>query len=252
MIAFSSIINQCVFNENAFFDTEDIQSEFLRNAVNIIEKNLNQSSFGFDEFASNMNVSKSTLHRRIFAATGFSPLGLIRDLRIKYATVLLKNDRYYISEIAYHIGFNDPKYFCRCFKAQIGMNPKEYRDYLKAIVPELKLLSEENSDQFLQKTISTIERNISDSTLSARILANELNVSKTTLYRRLKSYSGLSPCEFINSVRIDFSVKLLKNRDKQICDIAFASGFNNPKYFSRRFKAEFGVSPSEYNLQSAL
>lgn len=86
---------------------------------------------------------------------------------------------------------------------------------------------------------------ISDGNLSFDQFANEMNLSKATLYRKLKSAVGLSPCEFIRSVRIKRSAQLL-TKHSIISDVAFAVGFNNSKYFSRCFKSEFGITPTQY------
>lgn len=81
-----------------------------------------------------------------------------------------------------------------------------------------------------------------DNNFSINQFASELNISKASLYRKLKSTIGLSPCEFIRSVRINRSVELLTRR-KDISEVAFAVGFNDSKYFSKCFKREFGIAP---------
>lgn len=73
-----------------------------------------------------MGISKSTMHRKLKSLAGMSASNLIKDIRLKTAYEMLKkkgNPR--ISEIAYAVGFNDPKYFSICFKKEFGMLPSE-------------------------------------------------------------------------------------------------------------------------------
>jgi signal transduction histidine kinase/ligand-binding sensor domain-containing protein/DNA-binding response OmpR family regulator len=105
-----------------------IDEVFLKSAVNKVEEKLSEESFDFDEFAIDMATSKSTLHRKLKSLTGLSPGEFIRNIRMKHAVQMLNNNIGNISEIAYAVGFNDPKYFSRCFKAEFGMTPKEWMD----------------------------------------------------------------------------------------------------------------------------
>ena len=75
-----------------------------------------------------MATSKSTLHRKLKSLTGLSPGEFIRNVRLKHAVQMLNNNVGNISEIAFAVGFNDPKYFSRCFKIEFGMTPKEFQE----------------------------------------------------------------------------------------------------------------------------
>jgi signal transduction histidine kinase/ligand-binding sensor domain-containing protein/DNA-binding response OmpR family regulator len=105
-----------------------IDEVFLKSAVNKVEEKLSEETFDFDQFAIDMATSKSTLHRKLKSLTGLSPGEFIRNIRMKHAVQMLNNNIGNISEIAYAVGFNDPKYFSRCFKAEFGMTPKEWMD----------------------------------------------------------------------------------------------------------------------------
>jgi AraC-like DNA-binding protein len=158
------------------------------------------------------------------------------SLKFEIALQLLLNKSLNISEVAYGVGFDDPKYFSKCFKREIGLSPKEYRT--------------QNCDRtydklFLKSSIKVLELKMLDNNFSINQFASELNISKASLYRKLKSTIGLSPCEFIRSVRINRSVELLTRR-KDISEVAFAVGFNDSKYFSKCFKREFGIAPSKF------
>lgn len=99
---------------------------------------------------------------------------------------------------------------------------------------------------FLNKATDIIINNISESDFSSEQFCKLLNMSQTTLYRKLKSLTGLSANEFIRNIRIKKACELLLEYDKNISEVAYLVGFNNPKYFSNIFKKETGLSPSEY------
>jgi DNA-binding response OmpR family regulator len=101
---------------------------FLKQCVRKVEENLSDESFDFDKFAIELATSKSTLHRKLKSLTGLSPGEFIKNVRMKHAVQMLNNNIGNISEIAYALGFNDPKYFSRCFKAEFDMTPKEWMD----------------------------------------------------------------------------------------------------------------------------
>jgi Signal transduction histidine kinase len=109
-----------------------IDENFLQLAVKAVEDKLSDITFDFDQFAIDMGTSKSTLHRKLKSLTGLSPGEFIRNIRLKHAAKMLVNHVGNISDIAYSVGFNDPKYFSRCFKTEFGLTPKEYIDSHKA------------------------------------------------------------------------------------------------------------------------
>ena len=98
----------------------------LRKAISIVENNLDNSYFSTEEFAQEMNMSRSNLHLKLKALTGESALDFIRKIRFKEACRLLKDGRYSISEISDMVGFNTPSYFATCFKKYMGVLPTEY------------------------------------------------------------------------------------------------------------------------------
>ena len=109
-----------------------IDELFLKHAVKIIEHKLADDTFDFDQFAIDMATSKSTLHRKLKSLTGLSPGEFIRNIRLKHAVKMLTINSGNISEIAFAVGFNDPKYFSRCFKIEFGLTPREYQESKKS------------------------------------------------------------------------------------------------------------------------
>ncbi len=108
-----------------------IDEVFLKQAIEKVEEKLADETFDFDRFAIDMATSKSTLHRKLKSLTGLSPGEFIRNVRLKHAVQMLTNNMGNISEIAFAVGFNDPKYFSRCFKSEYSMTPKEFQESLK-------------------------------------------------------------------------------------------------------------------------
>jgi len=105
-----------------------MDEEFLKQAIIKVEARLSDYLFDFDQFAVDLGTSKSTLHRKLKSLTGLAPGEFIRNIRLKHASKMILNNTGNISEIAYAVGFNDPKYFSRCFKSEFGLTPTEYQD----------------------------------------------------------------------------------------------------------------------------
>ncbi len=101
--------------------------QFLTNAVKIIEENLDQKDLDVNTLSEKLFVSKSTLYRKIKTMTGLSPNEFIRNIRLKHACTLLKNQSISITEVATTVGFSDPKYFTLCFRNEFNMTPRKYQ-----------------------------------------------------------------------------------------------------------------------------
>lgn len=104
-----------------------IDEQFLNNAISVIEEYLSESDFDVNTFAERLNMSKSSLYRKIKTMTGLSPIEFIRNIRLKHACQMLKDQAISISEVAYSVGFSDPKYFTSCFKGEFNMTPSDYQ-----------------------------------------------------------------------------------------------------------------------------
>lgn len=101
--------------------------EFLQRAIKCVNDHLSDSDYDRQAFATDMGSSISTLYNKIRAITGKSVTNFTRDIRIKAACRLAKeNPDLRVSDIAYQVGFRDPKYFATSFKRVTGMQPKEY------------------------------------------------------------------------------------------------------------------------------
>ena len=113
------------------------------------------------------------------------------------------------------------------------------------VAPE-KLSSNKLDEEFITKAYQILEKNYNESNFSVEQFAREMFVSRSLLYKKIKALTNLNITDFINSYKLKKSVELIKSTDQSISEIAFKTGFNDPKYFSRIFKKFYGTSPSDY------
>ncbi|OUR90900.1 hypothetical protein A9Q87_13260 [Flavobacteriales bacterium 34_180_T64] len=109
------------------------------------------------------------------------------------------------------------------------------------------LLSKQDNNpklQFLQKVVKLIHEDIGNSKFGANELAGKLHISESQIYRKIKALTGKSTAIFIRSIRLEYAKELLVKTDKTVSEVAYEAGFNNPSWFSRAFKEEFGSAPS--------
>ncbi len=101
------------------------------------------------------------------------------------------------------------------------------------------------NDSFLKKVLQNIDNHLDNEHFGVEMLCKEIGVSERQLQRKLKTITNKSPNKLICSVRLHRAKELILSQQKTIAEIAFQAGFSNPSYFSKCFKKEFAVSPSE-------
>lgn len=99
---------------------------FMTRLRDILEANLDDSSFSVNQLSREIGMSRTQLFRKIQALTGFSASEFMRVVRLNRAAEMLKNKTGSVSEVAYRVGFNNLSYFARCFKARFGTTPGNY------------------------------------------------------------------------------------------------------------------------------
>lgn len=122
-------------------------------------------------------------------------------------------------------------------------------EFKKQLVFELKDLNYTSLDEdFMQRAIDCVNNHLEDCEFDQPQFADEMKTSKSTLYKKLKSLTGLNTSAFIRNVRLKSACRIMEEKGNSIrvSELAYAVGFNDPKYFSACFKKEFGVLPSEY------
>jgi AraC-like DNA-binding protein/Tfp pilus assembly protein PilF len=98
----------------------------LRKAIELVEKKMSDPLFSVEKMAEEIGMSRTNMHRKIKAITGFPPSELIRSIRLRKAALLLRNETDSISQISFNVGFEDHSYFSKAFKKQFGVSPSEY------------------------------------------------------------------------------------------------------------------------------
>lgn len=108
-----------------------------------------------------------------------------------------------------------------------------------------------NNDVLIQKVINTINENIGNPDLDIDMLTGKVGISRAHLHRKIKEITGLSPGEYIRSIRLNQAAELLKGEKKNISQIAYSLGYSNPSVFSNTFKKFFGMTAKEYQDKHA-
>jgi signal transduction histidine kinase/ligand-binding sensor domain-containing protein/DNA-binding response OmpR family regulator len=121
---------------------------------------------------------------------------------------------------------------------------KTYTNRVKLIAEEVKV--ESANEKFLKTVVDYIEENLNNTQLSVEDLSRQMGISRGSLYNKLLEITGQSPVEFIRSIKLEKAVVLLEKSDMNIAQIAYASGFATPNYFTRAFKAKYEMLPSQY------
>ena len=105
---------------------------FMDIVMEVMEKNYDNSEFGVQELADEMRMNRSVLSKMLNAEAGQPTAQFIRNYRLDIAKKMITENvsNRNITEIAYRVGFNDPKYFTRCFTKQYGVSPSSYKDSL--------------------------------------------------------------------------------------------------------------------------
>lgn len=112
-------------SDAASLELSTLDKEFLDKVIGIINQHLEDDNFDIDCLADGVYMSRSSLYRKIKIITGMSPVELVRNTRLKRSYELLKEGVMSVSEVAYTVGFSNPKYFSTCFKEQFGISPRD-------------------------------------------------------------------------------------------------------------------------------
>ena len=106
----------------------DADKEMMKRLMVYLEENIANPGLKIDDLAAAVNLGRSVFYGKMKSIVGMTPVDFVRHIRIQRAEELITKSDYSFSQIAYSIGFSDPKYFSKCFKKETGMTPSEYRD----------------------------------------------------------------------------------------------------------------------------
>ena len=102
--------------------------KFMDKLIELMEQNMDNGELVVDDLVRELAVSRSVFFKKLKTLTGLAPIEFIKEMRIKRATQLIEIGEFNMTQISYMVGINDPRYFSKCFKVQVGMTPTEYRD----------------------------------------------------------------------------------------------------------------------------
>jgi len=127
-------------------------------------------------------------------------------------------------------------------------NQQRYQDSQKKTIEADKKQVEENVHPFMEDVIAVMEKNYDNSEFGVQELADALRLNRSVLSKKLNAETGLPTAQFIRNYRLDIARKMITENvaNRNITEIAYRVGFNDPKYFTRCFTKQYGVSPSAY------
>jgi len=109
-----------------------VDEKFLQQALEIVEKHIDSPEFSVEDFSRDMYMNRATLYRKILSLTGKTPIEFIRSIRLKRAAQLLEKSGMTVAEVAWEVGFNNPKQFTKFFKEEFKVTPSQYVSDKKA------------------------------------------------------------------------------------------------------------------------
>lgn len=104
--------------------------KFMNKLIELMESRIDNSDLIVDDLVKDMAVSRSVFFKKLKTLTGLAPVEFIKEIRINKAIKLIESGEFSITQVAYMVGINDPRYFSKCFKQKMGMTPSEYRDQI--------------------------------------------------------------------------------------------------------------------------
>lgn len=122
-------------------------------------------------------------------------------------------------------------------RQKFGKEPQEIRS---------AMLSNEQDSLFVKRLDSIVYSRLGEQDLSVDKVAGLLHLGRTIFYKKVRGTTGYTPNEYIRVIRLRKAAELLKEGEKNVSEVAYAVGFDNPYYFSKCFKEQFGVPPSQY------
>ncbi|MCF8307754.1 MAG: substrate-binding domain-containing protein [Bacteroidales bacterium] len=120
------------YQDDVNFDPDDsndlnqLDKRFLNNAINLVEKNINNEALSVEILSQKLGLSRVHLYRKVKHLTGMTVSEFIRSTKLKKAAQMIRTSGLTFSEIAYETGFSSPSYFTKCFKDHFNISPKEY------------------------------------------------------------------------------------------------------------------------------
>jgi AraC-like DNA-binding protein len=103
-----------------------LDEQLIQKALKAVENKISDADFSVEDLSRELGMSRVHLYKKLQALTGKSPLEFIRTIRLQHAAQLLEKSQLTVAEVAYKVGFNNPKYFARYFKEEYDLLPSAY------------------------------------------------------------------------------------------------------------------------------
>ena len=104
-----------------------MDEKMVKDATEYVENNLSNADISVESLSVSLAMSRVQLYKRLLSITGLTPSEFIRNIRLRHAEQLLRQSQRSVSEIAYQVGFNNPRYFSRYFSEMYGVTPSVYK-----------------------------------------------------------------------------------------------------------------------------
>lgn len=142
-----------------------------------------------------------------------------------------------------------PKYLLSVVHRILGLR-SDLQSYYNSSLSQVDVLDgvamNRQDKDFLLSVTELVEANMDNEELSPMFICNALAISRMQLYRRIKALTGETPSEFIRTLRLKYTARMLKTTNHTVQEIMYMAGFNSKSYFYREFQKMFGVPPKKY------
>lgn len=186
------------------------------------------------QFVQKLKADKRTLHIPVILLTaGNTPTGALDGLETGAIDYITKPFDFAVLQAKINNILMLNKSFKQTYSKQVTVTlPKT------DIVPA--------KDKFMEAAIAYIYQNLKNTDLSVEQLSKQLHISRASLYNKVLEYTGMTPIEFIRSVKLEKAKELLENSDLTINEVAYELGFASPNYFTKVFKKVYNKNPSDF------
>lgn len=124
--AFHKTLHKQIEVKGSEIKVSSLDEKLIENAIRIVEENISEADFSVEDLSHELGMSRVHLYKKLVSLTGKSPIEFIRTIRLQRAAQLLEQSQLTVAEVAYKVGFNNPKYFARYFKEQYTILPSLY------------------------------------------------------------------------------------------------------------------------------
>jgi signal transduction histidine kinase/ligand-binding sensor domain-containing protein/DNA-binding response OmpR family regulator len=125
---------------------------------------------------------------------------------------------------------------------------KDFENMIKVEPQEIEI--ESMDEKMITKAMLLVDQNMANAEFSVEDLSHELGYSRGHFYQKILKITGQTPMDFIRNIRMKRAAELLKKSQMNVSEVAYKVGYNNPKLFSRYFKSQYDIYPSEFRIKA--